>query len=438
MNILFVVPYAPNSIRVRPYELLRTLARHKHCVTLATLWQNEQERQELAMLTALGIEIIAQPLPKPRSLWNCVQALPGHAPLQAAYCWQPRLAQQLHQIVNQRVFDVIHVEHLRGAWYGLALKEALQAANHRAPLVWDSVDCISHLFAQAAVHRRSRIGKLLARLELQRTQRYEGWLVAQFDQVLVSSAADRQALLALTGAGSAAVQQPGNDAKGIANAQRLAVLPNGVDLEQFQQQGTQPSHKTIIFSGKMSYHANVTAALYLVQEIMPSVWAHDPTVQVQLVGKDPPAQLRALVTATANVVVTGAVPHMAPYLCNATLAVAPLLYGAGIQNKVLEAMACGAPVVASRQAAAGLQAAIGRDLLVADNAAAFATAILTLLNNPAQRAQLSQAGRAYVEQVHGWDGIGSQLEALYAAARRQIAVRATNDTLTDWTRPCTK
>lgn len=426
MKILFVVPYTPNLIRVRPYELLRTLVCRGHTVTLATLWQNEQERQELGALAALGIEIIADPLSKVRSLWNCVQALPSPAPLQAAYCWQPHFARQLRQLVAQRRFDVIHVEHLRGARYGLALKQALRTVATAPPVIWDSVDCISYLFAQAAARSRSRSGRLMTTLELARTRRYEGWLLHQFDRVLVTSPNDKQALLALAPNPARLVAQnsnrhPTNQRQPASESvEPVAVLPNGVDLAGFQQGSLPKATKTIVFSGKMSYHANVTAALHLVQEIMPRVWVHDPAVQVQLVGKDPTAQICALARAGSThmgaVVVTGGVPTMQPYLSQATMAVAPVLYGAGIQNKVLEAMACGTPVIASSSAASALQVEDGRDLLLADGADAFATAILTLLAQPAQREQIGQAGRAYVERVHAWDAVGAQLESYYQTA----------------------
>ena len=426
MKILFIVPYTPTLIRVRPYALLRTLVRRGHSITLATLWQNEQERHALGTLEALGIEVIAQPLSRVRSLWNCAWALPSQAPIQAAYCWQPHFAQQLRQLIHQRSFDLIHVEHLRGARYALHLQQGAASAGKTTPIIWDSVDCISHLFTQAAERSRSRAGRLMTHLELARTRRYEGWLLRQFDQVLVTSASDREALLALA-ARSCAATAKNAMRKGLREQDQrtdigsVAVLPNGVDLDGFYQTGARKAEKTLVFSGKMSYHANVTAALYLVQEIMPQVWASDPTVRVQLVGKDPPAQIRALATGEASshadqVVVTGEVPDMQPYLSRATLAVAPLLYGAGIQNKVLEAMACGTPVIASPHASSGLQAKAGRDLLVAHNATDFAANILALLDNPTQRTQLAQAGRAYVEQTHTWDAIGAQLEAIYDKA----------------------
>jgi glycosyltransferase involved in cell wall biosynthesis len=117
----------------------------------------------------------------------------------------------------------------------------------------------------------------------------------------------------------------------------------------------------------MSYHANVTAALHLVNDIMPHVWAQRPAVQVWLVGKDPTAEVRRLAETAPTlpgseerrVVVTGGVPSMPEYIQGATIAVAPLLYGAGIQNKALEAMACGTPVVATAQATGALRVGTG-------------------------------------------------------------------------------
>ena len=109
-------------------------------------------------------------------------------------------------------------------------------------------------------------------------------------------------------------------------------------------------------------------------------------------------------------------PDIRPYLHQATMAVAPLLYGAGIQNKVLEAMSCGTPVITTRQAASGTRAQIGRDLLVADNATAFAGAIIQLVENPSQRAELGEAGYTYVEKEHSWHTIVNRLETIYAEA----------------------
>lgn len=418
MKLLYLVPYVPNRIRVRPYELLCTLAQRGHQITLVTLWNTAQEQAELQALTQQGITLLTQPLPTYRSLWNCVQALPTHRPLQAAYCWQPALARQLQRLLQTTTFDLIHVEHLRGAAYGLALKRALPQAT-ATPIIWDSVDCISHLFRQAAQQSKRPVSRLLTRFELRRTAAYEGWLARQFARVLLTSHVDRQALSDL------AVQAGGciDDL-----AQRLVVLPNGVNLDYFcpADEGASPQNynrrpATLIFSGKMSYHANVTAVLHLVQAIMPLVWQQRPDVNVQIVGKDPPPVVRALATtptyARGGIEVTGTVPAIPPYLRQATIAVAPVLYSAGIQNKVLEAMACATPVVATPQAVAAIDVPPGEVFYQAATPQHFAEQILALLCDRQRCQQLGAAGRRYVEQHHAWPMIVTQLEQIYQTAR---------------------
>lgn len=419
MDILYIVPYAPNLIRVRPYQLIRALLRRGHRVTLATVWTSAQEEADLQQLAEAGVYVLAQPQSRLRSLVNCLQALPTPVPLQAVYSWQPTLARTLVAAIQREKFDVVHVEHLRGARYGLHLKSQCMDRRLSLPIVWDSVDCISHLFTQAAQRSRSRQGRLMTQFELNRTRSYEGWLVNQFDQVLVTSTADRTALADLNRQYKKA-KSTNSDSS--IHEHNLHVLPNGVDLDYFSPSEVTREPATIVFSGKMSYHANVTAALYLVEEIMPMVWAQQPAVQVYLVGKDPSPEIRALATRKGTnagkprVVVTGAVADIRPYLHKATLAVAPILYGAGIQNKVLEAMACGTPVVASLQATTALAIQAGRELVVAEGGAFFAQAILSLLTAPTHRYDLGHAGRAYVERHHSWKVMATQLETIYGRA----------------------
>jgi glycosyltransferase involved in cell wall biosynthesis len=177
----------------------------------------------------------------------------------------------------------------------------------------------------------------------------------------------------------------------------------------------------------MSYHANVSAAVHLVQTIMPLVWAQRADAEVWLVGKEPAPEVRAL--ASTRVIVTGGVDSMAAALQAATVAAAPITYGAGIQNKVLEAMACATPVVASPQAVSALEAVAGRDYLPGATPAEFAASVLALLDNPHLRAQVGEAGRAYVEDHHTWGAAAERLEALYLAPARtergQLARRST-------------
>ena len=102
--------------------------------------------------------------------------------------------------------------------------------------------------------------------------------------------------------------------------------------------------RTVIFTGKMSYHANVAGALYFAHEVLPRIWQRDPQVRFQIVGKDPPQAVQQLAR-DARIEVTGYVKDLRPYLAQATVAVCPVAYAVGIQNKVLEAMAMQVPVV---------------------------------------------------------------------------------------------
>ena len=398
MKILFIVPYMPNLIRVRPYNLTRQLARLGHKVTVATLWTNEGEQADIGVLEQNNIEVLALKQPKWRSAWSCLLALPTKTPLQAVYSWNQALAREISGIVrcNGRAgYDVIHVEHIRGARYGLYLKSCFP----EIPIVWDSVDCISYLFEQAAGLSRSGFGKLITRFELDRTRGYEGRLPEKFDHVLITSQEDKRALLDLVSGQSSNVP--------------ISILPNGVDWEYFgEEEGYTREAATVILSGKMSYHANITMAMYLVNEIMPLVWQKRPDVRVLLAGKDPPAQIRSLMSNPA-VTVTGTIDDIRPYIHLATVAVVPLIYGAGIQNKVLEAMACGTPVVTTPRAVLALDAEPGRDLLIAEQPAEFAGHILALIEDRAFQAQVGRAGRQYVEANHQWARITGRLEGVY-------------------------
>ena len=379
--------------------------RRGHAVTLAAVWQSEAERSQLQALQDQGLTVLASRLTRPRSLANMLPAALSGRPLQARFCWVPALARQLQQTVQASApaFDIIHVEHLRAVEYGLAVR-GLPSPGRQLPILWDSVDCISMLFEQAVRYSRTGFGRWATRLELPATRRYEGWAVGQFDQVLVTSKVDRAALERLAQAAKRA--KPA--------ARPIRVLPNGVDLVGFQPPEGPREPATIILSGKMSYHANVTAAHHLIRDIMPLVWASDPTVKVKLVGSTPSPDVLALGDRYGPLVtITGHVPDMRPYLQAATLAVAPMAYGAGIQNKVLEAMACGTPVVASPQAVAALPESVEQALLIATDAASSAAAILSLLRDPGLQASLGQRGRAYVSEHFDWSTVAAELETIY-------------------------
>jgi polysaccharide biosynthesis protein PslH len=397
MKIAYIVPYVPNLIRTRPYNFILQLVALGHKVEVFTLGSNAQDFADSQVLRDKGAIVHYFNLPVWRSFLNSILAIPTGQPLQTVYSWHAGMARQIAERVSMNEFDVVHVEHLRGSRYGLFIKSKFPSQ----PVVWDSVDCISHLFEQASGQSRSFFGRFVTRFELKRTRLAEGKLMGSFDHVLVTSSVDRDALQALVPAG--------------AKSAPISVLANGVDQDFFRPNSdVQREPETLIFSGKMSYHANVSMAMYLAQEIMPRIWQKRPGVRLMIVGKDPSAAVRKLAY-KSSVVVTGTVDDIRHYLWRATAAVVPLVYGAGIQNKILEAMATGTPVITTSSAIASLETGSGREILIADTPDEFAEITLQLLDDEHNRHEIGVAGIRYVLRNHAWNDIAQKLVDIYGS-----------------------
>ena len=394
MNILFVVPYVPNLVRVRPYHLIRGLHSHGHKITLVCLGTSGDQEALVALQPFLHNHYVYS-LPAWRALLNCAAAIPSNRPLQSDYCWNGRMARLVADLAGQTQgtsnFDIVHVEHMRGLRYAMEVKKIPSPP----PIVWDSVDSITHLFRQAVRHHPRFISRFLLRMELNRTQKMEQRASLLFGRVLVTSNLDRQVFMEL---------QP---------TVPISVVPNGVDLDYFcPEPNLNREEDTLVISGKMSYHANVSMVLHLIEDIMPIVWSKMPKVKLWVVGQNPAAEILKYAN-DPRITITGSVPDLRPYLQRATLAVAPLRYGAGIQNKVLEAMACSTPVVASPMAVSALRIRAGEEILVAGDPEGYAQNILSLMSNSPWRTRMGVAGREFVQRQHSWETVVHQLENIY-------------------------
>ena len=321
MRILFVVPYIPSLIRVRPYNFLRVLSARGHEITLLALQPPGEPTDSMPQLREWCKSVYLVPHTRNQVLWNGLTGLLGEIPFQALYSRSPQFQQALQTLLAREAFDVVHVEHLRGS----VLADELR----NLPVVFDSVDSISLLFGKVLQDAPGMKSRLMAWLDLDRTRVFEGSLTQRFRDVIVTSATDKQALVELGCEG-----------------EHVTVVPNGVDLDYFEPSLLKRNPLRLVFTGKMSYHANVAAVQDLVEIIMPLVWAKQPEVHLQIVGKDPTSAVQAL-GKQPNITVTGSVPDLRPYLAQAAIAVSTVRYGVGIQNKVLEAMAMATPVVCS-------------------------------------------------------------------------------------------
>jgi glycosyltransferase involved in cell wall biosynthesis len=393
MRILFIVPYIPSLIRVRPYAFLNALHKAGHEVTLVVLQPPGEPDSSLPQLRAWCKAVHVVPLSKAQIIQNGLRGLFSPLPLQASYSRSPQAAALLRELVTTGQFDAAHVEHLRGY--------VLIQALGKLPVVWDTVDSIALLFEKTIEGAPGLKSRLMAQLDLARTQRFEGRVTDVIHQVAVCSELDRQYMIQLG-----------------ADPDRLVYVPHPVDVDYFAPRADMPrAPRTLIFSGKMSYHANAAAAQDLVTQIMPLVWAQEPETKLQIVGKDPGPEILAMGEADKRIQVTGFVPDIRPYQAGATVAVCYVRYGVGLTNKTIESMAMGTPIVASPHAVSTLKVENGREVLVGETPEQIAAHILTLLRDPARAAALGAAGRQYVETYQRWEYAAGLLEQMYQRAQ---------------------
>ncbi|GAB4531598.1 MAG: TIGR03087 family PEP-CTERM/XrtA system glycosyltransferase [Amphiplicatus sp.] len=192
---------------------------------------------------------------------------------------------------------------------------------------------------------------------------------------------------------------------------------NGVDTDYFAPRADRPApprRADVVFVGMMNYRPNVEAAEWFVREVWPRVRARAPQAGFAVVGARPAGRVRRL-AGRRGVVVTGALDDVRPYLQHARAVVAPLRIARGVQNKALEAMAMARPLVATPQAAAGLAVRAGEEMIVADGAAAFADAVLRLLNDPKRGDAIGASARARMKADYAWP---AQLRRFDAALAR--------------------
>jgi polysaccharide biosynthesis protein PslH len=375
LRILYIGPYPPSPIAVRPWLFLRAL-QERHRIDLLTLSNGS------ATIPVGHASRAYRPRPADRVL--ALRHLPDPGfPLQAMAVESRAMAQAVRKAIDRGGYDVIHVEHVR------ALHLVPRDAWPR--VLFDAVDCVSNLFSQAAPYQRPARRAIFA-LEARRLARFEARATAGVARVLAASRRDAAGLRRLQPAGS------------------ISVLHNPVDLFRFRP-SIDRALNTVVFTGKMSFHANQVAARWLCDQIWPLVHARHPQARLLIAGARPPAWLRN--RRQPGVEVTGYVPDLGRVIAGAGVAVAPLRYAVGIQNKVLEAMACAVPVVTTTAAVGDLGFEEGGHGFVADQAAAFADRICWLLDDRRTAGEMGRAGRDYVERHHAVLPLADELDRHY-------------------------
>jgi glycosyltransferase involved in cell wall biosynthesis len=194
------------------------------------------------------------------------------------------------------------------------------------------------------------------------------------------------------------------------------VIPNGVDTEFFAPDpAVTPDPGRLVFTGALGYPPNISAAMKLAKDVLPLVRARDPRAHAAIVGRGPVAAVVRLGDLDGVEIIPD-VPDIRTWLRRASVFASTMVSGTGIKNKLLEALACGVPAVATTLSCQGMDVRDGEHLLIADGDAAFADAAARLLADDELRARLGAAGRDYVIEHHSWVAVAHAYEDAYADA----------------------
>ena len=390
MKILYIAPCLPNppdkGERIRAFHQVDYLAR-RHEVHLACLIDEEPETQDTAPLEQLCASVLIVSRGRHLSRLRGVLAFSMSEPFSIAAFRSRRFAEAIGQKLNSEKFDCIFV-----------LSSAMAQYVHHVsgtPKVIDFIDVDSELWRQAADRRRFP-SSYLHRLEAQRLARHEKAMSRAFELSIFVSANEAEVFRR---------HVPGG---------RVSVVTNGVDLEYYAPDSAElaPGGPPLaLFTGTMDYEPNVDAVRHFCRNILPLTRGPLPELEFCVVGRRPKRSVRRLAR-NSRVTVTGPVNDVRPYLRRAGVVVAPLRLGTGLQNKVLEAMASGVPVVGTSHAFRGLKSPEAAGVRVADHQLDFAKEVIALLTDTSLHHECARTARQYVETHHRWNDRNAELEQL--------------------------
>ena len=390
------LPYAPNrGDRIRAFHLLRALTRLAD-VQVVALTHDAAEDSHARDLSSTVDAIWTARVPHTRNRLRAAMALAGSTPLTHVLLDSPRLAETIERAVSRARPDVIY------AYCSGIAPVALAPPLDTIPLIADLVDVDSQKWRdlaadastwRAAIYRRE--ATTLAAFEVRLASRARSTFVVSERERDVFP--DRQL------------------------AQGLSVIPNGIDVAHFAPSAD--SHRrsnSVVFTGVFDYAPNETGARWLIESVWPEVRRRVPSATLTLAGASPTTRLRNAAAGDSSIELTGAVPDIRPYLWRATVAAAPVFVSRGVQNKVLEALAAGLPCATTSAVLDGLPVVARAGCLAADEAAPFADALVTLLeDSDADRQRRVDA--AEISSL-GWDRmLGSLAGHVECAAAAQSA-----------------
>lgn len=378
MDILYLshrFPYPPqNGGKIRSFNMIRHLHEQGHRVTVCSPVRSETEARQgagmAAFCTAYETALVNDTVQTMRMVGNLALTTPSSM----GFFHSSRLRRRVRELLAQRRWDLIVVHCSSVAPYVEHVRDV--------PKILDFCDMDSQKWLEFADYKPFPLS-LGYRLEGRKMAAAERRLARRFDLSTVTTYAEWQTLRDF-GAGAA-----------------TDWFPMGVDAEYFCPDGEGYDADTISFIGRMDYYPNIECMVRFCAQTWPLLKARRPALKLLIVGADPTPEARRL-GELPGVTVTGSVPDVRPFVRRSALMVAPLKIARGTQNKILEAMAMGVPVVTSSVAVGGVDAQAPAHLLVADTPEQTRDAILAVLERPEERERLSRAGRERVLSNHSW------------------------------------
>lgn len=368
--------------RLIVWHLMRQLAHRGYVIDLLALYSRADDPMFTAEYQAFfrEIELIPEARRSGRAYLRRLLTPSARFARSPDMSFTPRLWQAAADCLRRRHYDLVH------CFGGVSVYE-LHPCFADKPTVITPYESYTLFLRRAA-----RQGHLRARLSLPLARRFESWMFTPYDRTVVIAEPDKAALLSL---------QP---------RLNIAVIPNGIDLERFQLQTSERAPHTLLFVGNYDYLPNQDAAKLLARRILPAVRRQIPQARLQLVGSSPPDWMRAL--ANDDIEVSGHVADVKPYLAQGTVFVCPLRIGAGLKNKVLEALSMGIPVAATPLSVDGIHVKHGESAWIAA-VDKMAAGVVRLLRDKRLRHRLSVHGRALIEAEYSWARTASRYERLY-------------------------
>ena len=388
MNLLVVSarpPWPPVMADAMTVDrLVRFLTTRGHAVDLLCFTEGDEADQALREgLAGVCREITTVTLPRWRSFANTALTLPFGLPMQVLYYRSRAMQRAIEQRVAHGHYDVVYTHLIRMAEY-----------TRRLPIAKVLGVQISQALNLGRMYEHSSdpLRRLFYRIESAKVRPYEATVCADYERVFLCGSSDIQAIEETAPIPNARICPHGQDIPPIERVHRTARVPGAIAM-----------------SGVMSTYTNVDAVSWFARDVFPLVVQRVPEAKFWIVGRNPQRAVRAL-QREGKVIVTGEVPDVYDWLCRAEVAVAPLRIGAGMQNKIVQAMACELPVVATSIANEGIGAKAQSQILLCDDPAEMADAVVGLLRDAELRRNLGAAARQFVEAHWSWDAHFERLE----------------------------